>query len=43
LRLREQDAFALVGFDLPFVGRMRLADVNDEELDPIAEAAMQRL
>ena len=32
----------LVRFDLPFVGRMRLADVNDEEFDFIAIAAMER-
>src|SRR2546421_8391690 len=33
----------LVGFDLPGVGRVRLANVDDEERDPIAESAVKRL
>ncbi len=40
-RLREQDAFVLVRFDLPFVDWMRFADINDEEFDPVGKAAME--
>ena len=31
----------LVRFDLPFVDWMRFANVNDEEFDPVAEAAVE--
>jgi hypothetical protein len=41
--LREHDPVALVGFDLPFIARVRLSDIDDEEFDLIAEAAMERL
>jgi hypothetical protein len=40
-RLREKDPFAFVGFDLPFVGWVRFPNVDDEELNLIAETAME--
>jgi hypothetical protein len=40
--LRECDPVALVGFDLPSVGRVRLSNVDEEEFDLIAEVAMER-
>jgi hypothetical protein len=42
LGLREHDPVALVGFDLPSVGRVRLSDIDNEEFDLLAEAAMER-
>ena len=43
LRLFEQDPVTFVRFDLPFVNRVGLADVDDEELDSVSEAAMEFL
>jgi hypothetical protein len=39
--LLEQDVFLLIALNLPLVGRMCFADVDDEEGDAIAEASMQ--
>ena len=41
-RLREQDSFAFVGFHLPFVGRVRLPDIDDEEFYLSAETSIER-
>jgi len=37
-----RDPVALVGFDLPSVGRVRLSNVDEEEFNPIAEVAIER-
>jgi hypothetical protein len=42
LGLLEKDPLTFVGLDLPFVGRVRFPDVDDEELDLIAETAQER-
>jgi len=39
--LFEKDPLTLVVLELPLVGRVRLADMNDKELDSISEAAME--
>jgi hypothetical protein len=41
LWLFEQDPVTFVGFDLPSVGWVCLSNIDDEELDPISEAAME--
>ncbi len=39
--MREQNFLAFVGFDLPFIDRVRFSDIDDEELDLIDETAMK--
>ena len=39
--MREQDPLAFIWFDLPFIGRVRFSDINNEELDLITETAMK--
>ncbi len=41
--LCEQDPLALIGFHLPFVSRVRLSNVDDEEFNSISESAMKFL
>jgi hypothetical protein len=41
LWLFEQNPFTFIGFNLPFVNRVRFSDVDDEELDSISEASME--
>ena len=40
--MRELDPLTFVGFDLPFVGRVRFSDIDDEEFYLSAETAVQR-